>query len=86
MRACTATEPLYAVELSYWNAWHFLTGYVEVNMQDEAKDENAVEHPMWIVVPSNGHLGHKLYNSVNKLFADYAPQLHESVVEASMQA
>jgi len=78
-RSSTATDALWAVELHYWNSWHFLTGYVEVSLQDEAVDENALEHPMWIVVPSTGVFGHKLYEGVNKLFAKYSPQLHDSI-------
>jgi len=73
----TGVSPMWAVELHYLNAWHFLTGFVEVNLQESPG--NALEHPMWIMVPRQGYLGNKLYLGVNKLFADYSPQLHKTI-------
>ena len=43
----------------------------------------ALEHPMWIIAPRNGLLGNKLYLGVNKLFADYSPELHATITKAA---
>jgi hypothetical protein len=56
-----------------------------VSMHDCPLDSMALalEHPMWIIVPSDGHLGNKLYLGVNKLFADYSPELHATIMKAA---
>lgn len=58
--------PVYRVYLDYF-AYHFLTGYVELNVTRV----NGVEHPMWCIVPVHGKLGRDMYSFVNILFLPY---------------
>lgn len=75
----TGNKCIFAVELYGANLWHILTGYVEVNIQED-HDGPKLEHPMWILMPADGHVGNKLYDWVNNLFARFAPQLYELVL------
>ena len=56
-----------------------VTGYVEVNIGTPA-DGNALEHPMWVIMPKGGYWGYYLYNNINGVFAQYAPQLHATMM------
>lgn len=58
--------PVFRVYLDFF-AYHFLTGYVELNVTKEG----GLEHPMWCIVPKYGKLGRDMYSFVNILFLPY---------------
>lgn len=59
-------QGIFKVYLDYFG-YHFLTGYVELNVDKN----NGVEHPMWIIVPKSSKLGRDLYEFANILFVPY---------------
>lgn len=81
----TGVETIHEVNLHYSNAWHFLTGYVECNLQFEC-DGNQIEHPMWIIMPTTGYIGFKLYKKGNELFEEFAPELHSTILRKNGMA
>ncbi len=78
----TGFGAIYEVNLHYFNAWHFLTGYVEANMQHESGG-NRFEHPMWIIMPKTGYLGHRLYSAANDLFGEFVIELRSSLLRSN---
>lgn len=75
----TGIEACHEVNLHYFNGWHFLTGYVEVNLQFK-DDGNCIEHPMWIITPTMGYVTSALYRAANRLFGEFSPQLRSSII------
>ena len=66
MDSTTGLLPVFKVYLDFF-AYHFLTGYVELNVSRDG----GVEHPMWCIVPKYGKLGRDLYQFANILFVPY---------------
>eukprot|EP01041_Mallomonas_annulata_P003719 gene3719-7389_t len=71
-RSATGDTLVYSVVLYYLNPFHFLTGYVEVNLQPS----HALEHPMWCIHGEH-YTAALIYQSVNTLFFQYAPMVSE---------
>lgn len=64
----TAKRSIYNVLLFVWNPCHYLTGYIEINLQHEG----GIEQAMWCLVGDN-YLGHVLFERTDALFWHYDP-------------
>ncbi|OWZ09035.1 hypothetical protein PHMEG_00018331 [Phytophthora megakarya] len=64
----TAKRSIYNVLLFVWNPCHYLTGYVEINLQHDG----AIEQAMWCLVGDN-YLGNLLFERTDALFWHYDP-------------
>lgn len=64
----TAKRSIYNILLYVWNPCHYLTGYVEINLQHEG----GIEQAMWCIVGDN-YLGNLLFERTDALFWHYDP-------------
>ncbi|POM70351.1 Hypothetical protein PHPALM_13222 [Phytophthora palmivora] len=64
----TAKRSIYNLLLFVWNPCHYLTGYVEINLQHDG----AIEQAMWCLVGDN-YLGNFLFERTDALFWHYDP-------------
>ncbi|KAG7389194.1 hypothetical protein PHYPSEUDO_010997 [Phytophthora pseudosyringae] len=64
----TAKRSIYNVLLFVWNPCHYLTGYVEINLQHDG----GIEQAMWCLVGDN-YLGNLLFERTDALFWHYDP-------------
>uniref|UniRef100_A0A6V1R1P7 Uncharacterized protein n=1 Tax=Heterosigma akashiwo TaxID=2829 RepID=A0A6V1R1P7_HETAK len=63
VKSDTAKAPAMRIPLHYFNPFHVLTAYVEVNLTRD----NGLEHPMWCAV-GKSYYARKFYNSIHRLF------------------
>ncbi|KAJ8539097.1 hypothetical protein ON010_g12775 [Phytophthora cinnamomi] len=64
----TAKRSIYNVLLFIWNPCHYLTGYVEINLQHDG----GIEQAMWCLVGDN-YIGNLLFERTDALFWHYDP-------------
>ncbi|KAE8980075.1 hypothetical protein PF011_g22586 [Phytophthora fragariae] len=64
----TAKRSIYNVLLFVWNPCHYLTGYVEINLQHDG----GIEQAMWCLVGDN-YIGNLLFERTDVLFWHYDP-------------
>ncbi|KAG1694344.1 hypothetical protein DVH05_005040 [Phytophthora capsici] len=64
----TAKRSIYNVLLFVWNPCHYLTGYIEINLQHDG----GIEQAMWCLVGDN-YLGNPLFERFDALFWHYDP-------------
>ncbi|KAL4145841.1 hypothetical protein PRNP1_011717 [Phytophthora ramorum] len=64
----TAKRSIYNLLLFVWNPCHYLTGYVEINLQHDG----GIEQAMWCLVGDN-YLGNLLFERTDALFWHYDP-------------
>ncbi len=58
--------PLTSVHIDALNPYHFLTGYVEVNITNR----NELEHPMWLIGDVSSRFTNRQLCSINETFAE----------------
>ncbi|OQR90026.1 hypothetical protein THRCLA_22603 [Thraustotheca clavata] len=81
VRSTTAKRGIFRVPLYFYNPFHIMTGYVEVNLQHQS----ALEHPMWCIT-GNNHLGNQFYKNANLLFWKYAPEVASDLQNEPLNA
>ncbi|KAL3664707.1 hypothetical protein V7S43_010456 [Phytophthora oleae] len=64
----TAKRSIYNVLLFVWNPCHYLTGYIEINLQHDG----GIEQAMWCLVGDN-YIGNLLFERIDALFWHYDP-------------
>ena len=68
-----AKFPFVGVHLQWWNPWHQLTAYVEVNI----RKNGIIEHPMWVLMDKTSSLSMSHLAGINEMFDDLFPVFNE---------
>ncbi|ETP46066.1 hypothetical protein F442_07651 [Phytophthora nicotianae P10297] len=76
----TAKRSIYNVLLFVWNPCHYLTGYIEINLQHDG----GIEQAMWCLVGDN-YFGNLLFERTDALFWHYDPIKRGQMERCSLQ-